>query len=347
MTGSTLKIGVIGFGYWGPKLVRNFASLPDCKVVRICDLRPDRLAEATHLYPTATAGTDFTELVNDPIVDAVVVATPVASHYRLALAALKACKHVFVEKPLATGSAEAGDLVACAGRQRRVLMTGHTYLYHGAVRKIAELIRNGSVGDLLHVQSTRANLGILQDDVNVVWDLAAHDLAILDFVADSFPATVSATGACHTGRGLEDAACISLGYPNGPTAHIGVSWISPVKVRSMIFTGTRRMIVFDDCEPQFKVRVYDRGLDRRHPPGVHHNDAIIVGPSEPETPALDRREALGLEAEDFVSSVRDGKRPLADGELGLRIVRLLEWASHSMNRGGQLVEIRECAPAVG
>jgi predicted dehydrogenase len=332
-------VGVIGFGYWGPNLVRNFLELDECEVVGVCDLDRKRLDHLAKHYPGIDSVPNWRELVSDPRVDAVVIATPVSTHYQIAREALEAGKHVLVEKPLAFGSEGAQDLVARAEGKSRVLMVGHTFVYHGAVRKIHDLIRDGELGKVLYFDSTRANLGRLQDDINVVWDLAPHDLSIMDLVVGCTPVSISATGAHHTGRGLEDVAFITLHFADNLIAHINVNWLSPVKIRRVLVGGSRKMIVYDDTEPSEKVKVYDRGIDGNDSPGKRHNDLILHRAGDVFVPRLDLTEALRAEALDFIDSIHGNRRPAADGRSGLRIVRLLELACRSLELDGAPVQV--------
>jgi len=339
MTVSRLRVGVIGYGYWGPNLVRNFQELEDAEVVSVCDIRRERREHFEKQYPGLTISEDWQELVRSPAVDAVVVATPVSTHYQIAREALQQGKDVFVEKPLALGADKAGALIELSQRRQRTLMVGHTFLYHGAVRKIRELMDQGELGEPLYLDSTRANLGILQDDINVIWDLAPHDLSIMDFLLRRPPLSVSATGASHTGRGLEDVAFITLHFPDHVIAHVNVNWLSPVKIRRLLVGGTDKMVVFDDNEPSEKVKVYDRGVACSDSPDKRHNELIQYRAGDIFVPQLDLTEALLNEARDFVASIREGRQPLANAESGLRIVKLLELACLSLSRDGAPVEV--------
>jgi predicted dehydrogenase len=298
-----------------------------------------RLDYLSKHYPDIKSSRDWRELVSDAGIDALVVATPVSTHYEIAREALDAGKHVLVEKPLAFGSGNAQDLVDRAECASRVLMVGHTFVYHGAVRKIREIVREGELGQVLYFDSTRANLGRLQDDINVVWDLAPHDLSIMDVVLGSTPVSISATGAHHTGRGLHDVAFITLNFANNLIAHVNVNWLSPVKIRRILVGGSRKMILYDDTEPSEKVKIYDRGLDGNDGPGKRHNDLILHRAGDVSVPRLDHTEALRVEAIDFVDSIRSGRRPAADGRSGLQIVRLLEIACRSLELGGTPVQV--------
>jgi len=342
-TPSKVKIGLIGYGYWGPNLARNFREVVDCELVSICDLRADRLDQVARIYPGVRRESDWSKVVADPGTDAIIIATPVSSHFEFAREALRCGKHVLVEKPLAPSSREAEELVLMAESRQRVVMVGHTFVYSGAVRRIRQLTRDGALGELLYFDSTRANLGVLQDDINVIWDLAPHDLSILDLLLESQPAFVSATGASHTNRRLEDVAFITLHYPSAFIAHVSVNWLSPVKVRTILLGGSDRMVVYDDTESIEKLRVYNRGVERNGSSDKRHNELIRSEAGEAIVPKLDATETLQIEARDFVDSILAARSPLADGRSGLRVVRLIEAACLSMSREGRPVELSSLA----
>ena len=334
-----LSVGVIGCGYWGPKLARNFQELEGSEVVSACDTRPDRLESIARNYPNLRLYRDHRELIRDPAVAAVVVATPASTHFEIAREALQEGKHALVEKPLTSNSRDARELVELALKKRLVLMTGHTFLYHGAIRKIRDLLRGGELGDLLYLDSTRASLGLFQEDVNVIWDLASHDLSIMDFLFADPPVSVSATGAAHTDRGLEDMAFITLKFPNNLIGHVTVNWLSPTKVRTILLGGSKKMAIYDENDATGRLKIYDRGIDFAPPlagngygPVRYREGGIII-------PELESTEALKTEAADFRDSIRGDTVPTADGKSGLRVVRLLELACLSLSRGGTPVEV--------
>jgi len=338
---SRVRIGVIGYGYWGPKLVRNFYDMDEAEVACVCDTNLDRIEELYRHYPTIQGVRDAGELIHDTRVDALAVATPVSSHYELAREALMAGKHVLVEKPLARTSDQARELAELASARGLILMVGHTFLYHGAVVKIRDLVRQGVLGELLYIDSTRANLGILRDDINVVWDLAPHDLSIMDCLLEQTPHTVCATGASHTGRGIEDVAFLTFQYQGNLIGHVNVNWLSPVKVRTFLVGGAGKMVVYDDTEPIEKVKVYDRGLSRVDSPGTKHNELIRQWTGDVLVPKLDPTEALLGEVRDFIECIREKRKPVADADSALRVVRLLELACTSLQLGGRPVEVKE------
>lgn len=340
MASDIINIGVIGYGYWGPNLVRNFAELSGARVKTVSDLSPELLAKAQARYPAIQVTTDCQDIFDDPDIDAVAIATPVSSHYKLALAALQAGKHVMVEKPMTMTSAQSIELILEAKRQNRTLMVDYTFIYTGAVQKIAELVSTKQLGDIYYYDSVRVNLGLFQHDVNVIWDLAVHDLSIMDYVLPTKPYAVSATGISHVPNGTENIAYLTLFFENNLIAHLHVNWLAPVKVRRTSIGGSQKMIVFDDLEPSEKIKVYDKGIT------VNGNDAEslyqkLIGyrTGDMWSPKLDVTEALRTEGEHFLECIRTGNRPISDGEAGLRIVKILEAADLSMKQQGQLVKL--------
>jgi predicted dehydrogenase len=336
-----MRIGVIGYGYWGPNLVRNFAELQDARVQAICDRRTDRLALAERRLPGVRTTTRPAELIEALDIDAIVVATPVASHFELAMAALRAGKHVLVEKPIASTSAHARRLIDEAGHRGLVLMVDHTFVYTAAVQKIRELTNAGEVGDIYYYDSVRINLGLFQHDVDVLWDLAAHDLSIMDDVLRRQPVAVSATGVAHVTGKPADIAYLTIFFDAGLIGHVHASWLAPVKVRRTIIGGSRRMVIYDDLEASEKVKLYDRGISVD--PGPEDTYQLLVGYRSGDmwAPKLAVREALADEAAHFVDCIASGATPRTDGEAGLRVVRLLEAASESMANQGRPVTLQQ------
>jgi predicted dehydrogenase len=334
-----IRVGVIGYGYWGPNLVRNFADLPTARVAAVCDRRPERLGIVERRYPGVRVGTDPASVIADPEVDAVAIATPVDYHFDLALAALRAGKHVLVEKPMASSSGQAARLVDEAARRRLVLMVDHTFVYTGAVTRIRELVQGGELGDVYYYDSTRVNLGLFQHDVNVLWDLAVHDLSIMDFVLGRHPAAVSATGLAHVPGQPENIAYMTMFFDGPLMAHLHVNWLAPVKVRRTLLGGSRRMVVFDDLETSEKVKVYDKGISVNPSPENVYQMRVGYRTGDMWAPKLDVTEALSVEAAHFVECITRGVTPLTDGEAGLRVVRLLEAATASMAERGRLVSL--------
>jgi predicted dehydrogenase len=334
-----LHVGVIGYGYWGPNLVRNFMETPGSTVIAVSDLRAARLAEAKRRYPSITVTSEPSDLFDNPNINTVAIATPVFSHFELAMRALKAGKHVLVEKPLTSNSEQAEQLIEEAARRNLVLMVDHTFVYTGAVRKIHELVTTGALGDIYYYDSVRVNLGLFQHDVNVIWDLAVHDLSILDFALDTKPVAVSATGISHIPGQPENVAYITLFFTDRQIAHLHVNWLAPVKVRQTLIGGSHKMIVYDDLEPSEKIKVYDKGINLSA--GVEEVYEMLVSYRSGDmwAPRLDSTEGLRAEVLHFIDCVENGARPQTDGSAGLRIVRLLEAAEQSLKARGQLVEI--------
>lgn len=330
---------MIGYGYWGPNLVRNFSEAPGSRVVAVSDLRGDRLRQAEDRYPGALATADPRELIDNASVDAVAIATPVSTHFDLALRALEAGKHVLVAKPMTNTSGEAQRLVEEAARRGLVLMVDHTFVYAGAVRKIHELLSRGELGDIYYYDSVRVNLGLFQHDVNVIWDLAVHDLSIMDYVLASRPRAVSAVGMSHVAGGTENIAYLTLFFEGRFMAHVHVNWLAPVKVRRTLIGGSRKMIVYDDLEPSEKVKLYDSGITVQNGTDAVYRMLIDYRVGDMWAPKISRAESLQVEAVEFLDCIRSGARPASDGESGLRLVRLLEAASASMAKRGEIVEL--------
>lgn len=334
-----VNIGVIGYGYWGPNLVRNFSEIPGAKVKMVSDFKPELLAKAQARYPTIEVTTNCQDIFADPTIDAVVIATPVSTHFDLALAALKAGKHVMVEKPMTVTTEQALRLIDEAERCDRVLMVDHTFVYTGAVRKMHELASKGELGDILYYDSVRVNLGLFQHDINVLWDLAVHDLSIMSYILQSKPYAVSATGVSHVPGGLENIAYLTLFFENNLIAHIHVNWLAPVKVRRTLIGGSQKMIVFDDLEPSEKVKVYDRGITINGNPESVYQMLIGYRSGDMWAPKLEMTEALRTEGLHFLHCIEHGERPITDGNAGLQVVKILEAATESMKNQGRLVEL--------
>jgi predicted dehydrogenase len=341
-----IRVGVIGYGYWGPNLVRNFAELPGVQVAAVSDLRPERLALVKSRYPSVHTRADHREMLADSGIDAVAIATPISTHSDLAMQALQADKHVLVEKPLAARSEHAIRLIEEAERRHRVLMVDHTFVYTGAVRKIQELIRSDALGDIYYYDSVRVNLGLFQHDVDVIWDLAVHDLSIMDYVLPYRPCAVSATGMSHFPGQPENIAYLTLFFDEALIAHMHVNWLAPVKVRRTLIGGSQKMIVYDDLEPSEKIKVYDKGISRTSGAESVYQMLISYRTGDMWAPQLDSTEALRTELRHFVRCIEHGQTPLTGGEVGLRIVEILEAASRSMAERGRPIELEKCgAPA--
>ncbi|WMT92834.1 Gfo/Idh/MocA family oxidoreductase [Pelagibacterium sp. H642] len=336
-----LGFAVVGYGYWGPNIVRNLWETPRASVRWVCDLQTERLAGVRSRYPAVQITEDFDLVLADPGVDAVVIATPVSTHFPLAMRALQAGKHVLVEKPIACRAADAERLVHEAERRGLVLAVDHTFLHTGAVRKMRELVRG--MGEIYYYDSVRVNLGLFQHDVSVVWDLAVHDLSILDYVIPVRPTAVSATGVSHVAGEPENIAYLTLHFPGNFIAHIHVNWLAPVKVRQTLIGGSNKMVIYDDLEPSEKIKVYDRGITVSGSPArvgeAIHQMRVGYRTGDMTAPKLDTTEALATELRDFVTCVERRETPVADGRSGLRVVRILEAATRSLALRGETVQL--------
>lgn len=336
---TAIKCGIIGLGYWGPNLLRNISGINTAEAVALCD-RDGRRAQAMARQFAVPVVTDNpSDLFDSPDIDAIFIATPVRSHFPLAMAALKAGKHVFVEKPLAGSVAEAEMLVAEAESRRRCLMVDHVFVYSPAVRKMRDLVTGGDLGEILYYDSVRVNLGLFQHDVNVVWDLVVHDLSILDYVLDARPTAVATRARAHVRGQPENIAYLTFDFDGPMIAHFHVNWLAPVKVRRTLVCGTRRMILYDDLEPDEKIKIYDRGVDVAENTEDMANLQLGYRMGDMWAPVLSRREPLSVAVEHFASCVMSGETPITDGHAGLRIVRLLEAASRSAAEGGQEIRV--------
>ena len=334
-----IGIGVIGYGYWGPNLVRNFSELSSCRVAMTSDLQPERLALVQSRYPRISVTTDSAELIDSPEIDAVAISTPVSSHYDLALRALRAGKHVLVEKPLTSSSEQALRLIEEAERRNLVLMVDHTFVYTGAVRKILELTESKGLGDLYYYDSVRINLGLFQYDVDVIYDLAVHDFAIMDYILPCKPVAISATGISHVHGGKENIAYITAFFEPALIAHVHVNWLSPVKVRQTLIGGSRRMIVYDDVQPSEKVKVYEKGIDLSTSPESAYQMLVSYRSGDMWAPKLEMTEALHVELSHFIDCIDNKLTPVTDGHAGYRVVKVLEAATESVKGRGRLIEL--------
>jgi len=338
-----IKVGVVGCGYWGPNLVRNFRQSADCQLKIICDTSEQRLRHMRRLHPEVVATNRFDDLLNDAEIDAVVIATPVRFHYEMAKACLSVGKHAFVEKPMARTEAEGEELVALAERKGLVLMVGHTFLFSPAVRRMKEIIDHGDIGEVQYISARRLNLGLFQKDINVAWDLAPHDISIILHLLNELPVSVSCQGSSHVTRSIEDVTMMYLSFAKNRCAFIQNSWLDPKKVRQMTVVGSQRMIVYDDTEPLEKLKIYDARVEV--PPhydtfaeftySYHYGDAYV--------PYIKQDEPLKLECQHFLECIREGAVPLTSGQLGLEVVRILEAAGASLRQHGSAVPL--CAVA--
>jgi predicted dehydrogenase len=331
-----IRMGVIGYGYWGPNLVRNFSAADESQVAMVCDANQQALKKVKKAYPNVRVTTDCDELIKDPEVDAVAIATPVFTHHEFAKKALEAGKSVFIEKPFTHTVAEGEELVELAEKKKLKIMVDHTFLYTGAVRKMKQLIEDNVLGDLYYFDSVRVNLGLFQHDVNVVWDLATHDISIMDYLIDERPQAVAASGAGHFGRGLEDIAYLTFYYGGNIIAHINVNWLSPLKVRTTLIGGKKRMLVWNDLEPDEKIKIYDKGVQVRTKEGKY---SLLVDYRSGDmwSPKLEQTEALKVMVEAFVGYVENGGTVVNDGIAGLNVVKMLTAANQSLSNGNQPV----------
>jgi predicted dehydrogenase len=337
-----IGVGIIGYGYWGPNLVRNFYETEGCRVVAVSDLREPQLARVRARYPTVETTTDYRDLLRDPRIDAVAIATPVSTHFDLGMQALRAGKHVMVEKPMTMDVEQAMRLVDEAELRRRVLAVDHTFVYTSAVRKMRELTVNGDIGDVYYYDSVRVNLGLFQHDVNVIWDLAVHDLSIMDFVLPAQPVAVTASGIGHVPGEPENMAYVTLHFDSAVMAHVHVNWLAPVKVRRTLLGGSKKMIVYDDLEPSEKIKVYDKGITvngNGNGDGRRYDMLVGYRAGDVWSPQLEMTEAIGVELRHFLACIENNTAPTADGHAGLRVVRMLEAATQSMRNAGRPVEL--------
>jgi predicted dehydrogenase len=334
-----IKVGVVGCGYWGPNLIRNFRSLADCKLEAMCDISEKRLGHLRSLYPEVDGITDYSHLLNGIGLDAVVIATAVRMHFPMAKAALLAGKHAFIEKPMAMSAVECEELIAIAKEKGLILMTGHTFLYSPAVKKIKEIVDSGDIGELRYISARRLNLGLFQKDINVAWDLAPHDISIIQHIMGEQPIAVNCRGTAHVTPGIEDVTTMCLTFRKKQSAIIQSSWLDPRKVREMTIVGSRRMIVYDDVAPLEKIKVFDARVER--PPhydtfaefhyAYHYGDVYA--------PYIKQEEPLKVECQHFLDCIRTGTTPISDGKQGLQLVQVLEASSESLRRGGGPVEL--------
>ena len=334
-----LNVAVVGCGYWGPNLIRNFRSLADCRVRWVCDQDGERLSHIQQLYPEVQSTKDFADALADSELDAVAVATPVRFHHALARQALDAGKHVFIEKPMASSVAECLDLVQLAEQKGRTLMVGHTFIYTPVVRRIKEIVDSGYLGEIYYISSRRLNLGLFQKDINVAWDLAPHDISIILYLLDELPEAVGCQGKAHVAPGIEDVTNMSLNFPNGGFATIQSSWLDPNKIREMTIVGSKKMLVYDDIEPLEKIKIYDKRVEApahydtfaEFQYSYHYGDIYC--------PYVKQVEPLRVECQHFLDCIRDGCTPDTSGADGLRVVQILEAASMSMRDGGASIPI--------
>jgi predicted dehydrogenase len=334
-TAADLRFGVIGHGYWGPNVARNINTIENCYLTAICDKNPARLRGVREAYPSVDITTDCRELIASTRIDAIAIVTPVWTHFDLAKAALQNGKHVFVEKPFTSTSRQAEELVELAARNRLKIVVDHTFLFTGAVKKIRQLVEDGTLGELYYYDSTRVNLGLFQHDINVAWDLAPHDLSIMDHIIAKKPEAVVATGEKHL-NGHFDMAFITIYFPGNVIAHINVNWMSPVKVRTTLIGGEKRMVVWNDLEADEKIKVYDKGVQMSN--GHEIYDLLVSYRSgDMWAPKVDQTEALKAELKDFVDCIVNDRAPINDGKAGWRVVKMLEAVDQSLAERGKTI----------
>lgn len=334
-----IKIGIIGFGYWGPNLVRNFAGIDNCVIKKVADKRKERLNLLQKSNPSIEGVSSAESVLTDPEIDAIVIATPVYTHFELAKKSLEEGKHILVEKPMTSNSEQALKLIELASSRQKVLMVDHTFLYTGAVQRIKELIESGEIGEVKYFDSTRINLGLFQPDINVLWDLAPHDISILNYLYKEDPYSVHATGTCHTGNGIENIAYLTVNYQSGFIAHFNCSWTSPVKVRLMLIGGNKKMVVYNDLEPTEKIKVYDTGYNY-NTDEEKYNIRVDYRSGDIFIPKLNTKEALNSMAHDFLNAVANNKTPVSDYVSGLSVIKILEASNESLKHNGKEVLIK-------
>ena len=335
-----INIGVIGCGYWGPNLIRNFVTCSETELIWACDLDENRLEKVLRPYPIVSKTTDLRDILADNGVDAIAIATPVHTHFPIAKASLESGKHVLIEKPLASSVAQGEELVSLAEKNNLRLMCDHTFCYTGAVRKIRDIVKSGTLGELLYFDSVRVNLGLFQQDINVVWDLAPHDLSIIDFIVNEKPVLASAHGVSHAGNGIENIAYISLIYQNSFLAHFHVNWLSPVKVRMTMIAGSEKMLVWNDLDQAEKIKIYDKGIEVKRGEREQKEQLLVSYRSgDMYAPRIDQAEALTLMVKEFADCIQESRPALTDGEAGLRVLRILDAANRSIKADGANVRI--------
>jgi predicted dehydrogenase len=332
MTLAPVRVAAVGCGYWGPNVIRNLDAVPGFELCCICDVEPDRLRRVAARYPLARSTTHVDDLLEDPAIEAVYVATPVSSHYALVKRALERGKHVLIEKPLATMVDQAEELAALASANGLTLMVGHTFVFSPPVRKVKELIDAGLVGPIYYIETTRVNLGLFQKDVSVLWDLGPHDLSILMYWLGEVPIQVSARGRSYVGETLEDVAFVTLEFPSGILAQVQLSWLAPSKLRRTSIVGRQRMIVYDDLEPVEKVKIFDRGVDRQ--PASFGEFQLTYRSGDILSPRLDTTEPLYIECTHFLECIRGGITPDTSPRSGVDVVRVIQAAERSLRLDG-------------
>jgi predicted dehydrogenase len=333
-----INVAVIGIGYWGPNLVRNFIANPKTHINTCCDLNQERLNFIHRFYPSLKTEKDYRKIIKDPNIDLIAICTPVFSHYEIAKAALNEGKHVLIEKPMTSKSEDAEDLINLAEKKDLRIFVDHTFVFTGAVRKMKELIENDDIGDLYYFDSVRVNLGLFQHDVNVLWDLAPHDISIMHFLLSQQPESVVANGAAHLDNGQEDVAYLTVYYPNNLIAHINVNWLSPVKIRQTLLAGTKKMIAWDDNQPSEKILVYDKGVEVVQTVNQVYHMLVQYRTGDMYAPKIDSTEALTTEINHIVNVIENNSKSDADGHAGWMVVKILEAADQSLKQRGKEIK---------
>lgn len=335
-----VKIGIIGYGYWGPNIARNFNACENARLVSICDLDDKRLKLAQSTYPFIKEYKDPYEMMKSDEIDVVAVVTPVYTHYELAKFALEHDKHIFVEKPFTSKVSQGEELIELAEKKGLKIMVDHTFLFTGAVRKMKEIMDSGELGDLFFYDSVRVNLGLFQHDINVIWDLAPHDFSIMNYLVDKKPVAVSAWGRCHIGNGLEDISYVGVHFEDdGFIAHFHVNWLTPVKIRKTLISGDKKMLVWDDLSSDEKVKIYDKGVLVKNNTDSIHKLLVSYRSGDIHVPKVDNTEALRVEANYFIECIEQNKKPFNDGESGLEVVKILEASDESLKKHGKRIEL--------
>ena len=332
------SVGVIGYGYWGPNIVRNFCGLEQACVVSVCDKNPQSLKKVQSLYPSISVTENDADILKSKQIDIVAIITPVSTHFELAKQALLNGKHVFVEKPFTATVAQAEELVEIAAKNKLQIMVDHTFLFTGAVKKIKQFVDDGALGQLFYYDSMRVNLGLFQHDVNVIWDLAPHDFAIMDYLITEKPTALSANGKAHFGNGLEDVAYVTVYFPHNVIAHFNVNWLSPVKIRTTLIGGEKKMLVWNDLEADEKIKIYDKGVEVKNRENVYQL-LVSYRSGDMWAPKVAQIEALKYETQYFLDCIADGKQPVNDGVSGLRVVKMLEACNKSLKANGKLINL--------
>ncbi len=333
-----MKVAVIGAGYWGPNLIRNFLAQDEVENVIAVDRDENRLAKMRKTFHGIETAFDYEEVVEREDVEIVAIATPVSLHFEIAKKSLLAGKHCWIEKPMTVSVAEAEELIELAEKNNLKIFVDHTFIYTGAVRKMKEIITSGRLGDIYYFDSVRVNLGLFQHDVNVIWDLAPHDLSIMDFLLERKPLAVSAIGSCHVGNGLEDIAYLTIQFENDLIAHFHVNWLAPVKIRKTLIGGTKSMIVYDDTEASEKLKIYDKGIEVKTREGIY-DTLVQYRTGDMLSPKIEQTEALNLAAQHFIDCIKNDKKPMTDGVSGLNVVRILEASEVSIKNQGKLITL--------